>query len=187
MNRIVKTIYYFINYYGNYVIRYKGDKVAYLRYLGVRIGANCSILTSIEHFGSEPWLVELGDNVTLSAGVALVTHDGSSRLFRGIVDGMNPLYGNLFGTIYISNNSFISLNTIILPNVRIGPNAIVGAGSVVTRDVPPNSVYAGVPARHICSLDEYIEKYKSKMIPIMSSDRTLLRQELTERLWGEGR
>jgi hypothetical protein len=42
--------------------------------------------------------------------------------------------------------------------VKIGNNVIVGANSVVTKDIPDNSVYAGNPARFICSLDDYHEK-----------------------------
>ena len=45
-----------------------------------------------------------------------------------------------------------------MPNVAIGPNSIIGAGSVVTKNVPPNCIYAGNPARYICSLDEYRTK-----------------------------
>jgi serine acetyltransferase len=45
-----------------------------------------------------------------------------------------------------------------MPDVEIGPNSIVGAGSIVTGDVPPNTVYAGNPARFICTYEEYLEK-----------------------------
>lgn len=50
------------------------------------------------------------------------------------------------------------MGTTILPGVEIGPNAIVGAGSIVTKKVPPDTVYAGNPAKFICTLDEYKEK-----------------------------
>ena len=53
----------------------------------------------------------------------------------------------------------------ILPNVTIGPNSIVGAGSLVTKDVQPNSVYAGVPAKFICTMDEYKTKCKEATPP----------------------
>ena len=58
------------------------------------------------------------------------------------------------------DNVFIGCNSTILNNVRIGPNAIIAAGSVVTKDVPPNSVVAGVPARVIATFDDYINKRK---------------------------
>ena len=59
------------------------------------------------------------------------------------------------------DNVFIGSGTRILSNIRIGSNVIVGAGSLVNKDIPDNSVYAGVPARRICSFDEYVEKHKS--------------------------
>lgn len=48
----------------------------------------------------------------------------------------------------------------MLPNVRIGNNVVIGAGSVVTDDVPANSVYAGNPAKFICSFDDYRNKHQ---------------------------
>jgi acetyltransferase-like isoleucine patch superfamily enzyme len=144
-------------------------------------------MASLGNFGTEPWLIELGNRVTLTSGVILVTHDGASRLFRQIHPDMNPLYGNRFGTIRIHDNCFIGVNTIVLPQVAIGPNAIIGAGSVVNRDVPPNMVVAGNPVRDICTLDEYIERYRQKMLPINALDRSGLRRELTRALWDEER
>ncbi len=116
----------------------------------------------------------------------LITHDGSSRVFRSELKNANP-YGNRFGAIKICDNSFVGINAILMPGVTIGPYSIVGAGSVVTKSIPPNSVAAGNPARVICSLDEYIERYQEKMIPLEAQDRASLRRELTQKLWGEER
>lgn len=55
------------------------------------------------------------------------------------------------GTIEIFDHVMIGAGSKILPNVKIGPNVIVAAGSIVTKDVPPNSVVAGVPAKVIGS------------------------------------
>ena len=63
-----------------------------------------------------------------------------------------------YGKIVVGDNSFIGLNVTILPNVTIGENSVIGACSLVCKDVEPNSVYAGVPARRICSIEEYAEK-----------------------------
>lgn len=54
---------------------------------------------------------------------------------------------------------FIGTGSIVLCNTKIGNNVIVGAGSVVTHDLPGNAVYAGSPARYICSIEEYQKKY----------------------------
>jgi acetyltransferase-like isoleucine patch superfamily enzyme len=163
---------------------YRGNRVAYLRHLGVRIGEGCDILNGIKDFGTEPWLIELGNRVTLTHGVVLLTHDGSSRLFRQSIPGSSR-WGNRFGTIRILDNSFIGVNAIIMPGVQIGPNSIVGAGSVVTKDVPPETVAVGVPARPVCSLAQYIERYQQKMIPLTAHNAQELRNELTQQLWGE--
>lgn len=56
------------------------------------------------------------------------------------------------------NNVFIGSGTRILYNTRIGNNVIIGSDSLVNKDLPDNSVYAGVPARYICSFNEYVEK-----------------------------
>ena len=166
--------------------RYRGNKVAYLRHLGVRIGEGCDLLNGIKDFGTEPWLIELGHRVTLAHGVVLLTHDGASRLFRQAIPGSSR-WGNRFGTIQIGDNVFVGINTIILPGVTIGANSIIGAGSVVTKDVPPQTVAAGVPARPICTLAEYIERYQQKMIPVTATTSAELRRELTEKLWGTAR
>ena len=169
-----------------YFVLHKGNLISYLRYLGVRIGENCELWNQPVDYGSEPWLIEIGDRVTITYGVKLITHDASSRLFRKTLANSSP-YGNRFGKIHILDNCFIGTDSIIMPDVTIGPNSIVGAGSVVVKDVPPDTIVAGVPARRIASLDEYIEKYKQKMLPIKSKNRGDLRQELSLYFWGEER
>ncbi|HJV64116.1 MAG TPA: acyltransferase [Geomonas sp.] len=182
---IRKLLNYFLFLY-RYICICRGNKTTYLRSLGATIGERCDIFTSVRNFGSEPWLIEIGNKVTLTAGTLLITHDGASRLFRDSMPGMSR-FGNRFGTIRILDNSFVGVNVIILPGITIGPNSIVGSGSVVTKDVPPNSVVAGNPARTICTVDEYITSYKKKMIPIAAANRGELRVELTQKLWGQSR
>jgi acetyltransferase-like isoleucine patch superfamily enzyme len=171
----------------DYFVRFRADKIAYLRYLGARIGNNCVILTRVGNFGSEPWLIELGDHVQLFNAVTLITHDGTSRAFRSRFPEMNAAFGNRFGTIRILDNCTIGYGAIILPGVTIGPNSIVGAGSVVTKDVPPDVVAAGNPARRLRSLEEHIARYRAHMLPLTAQDRVTLRRELTTMLWGEER
>jgi acetyltransferase-like isoleucine patch superfamily enzyme len=123
----------------------------YFKRKGFRIGKHNRIY--ISDFGSEPYLIEVGDHCTIAAGVRLITHDGGCWVFRQEIPDLN-----VFGNIRIKDNCFIGMNSIILPNVTIGPHAVVGAGSVVTKDVPAYTVVAGVPAKELCKLDEYKEK-----------------------------
>ena len=186
INRALKSLRKRLDFINTYYIKCRGDDNAYLRTLGVRIGRNCSIYTGPHNFGTEPWLVEIGDNVTMGQDVMFITHDGSSRLFRDRLPGMNPL-GNRFGTIIIHDNCFIGNKAILLPGIQVGPESVVGAGSVVTKTVPPQTVVAGNPARPIKPLDEYIESYCQRMIPLEARDREALRAELTQKLWREKR
>lgn len=68
--------------------------------------------------------------------------------------------GTKLGRVQIGNNVFIGARAIVLCNVKIGDNVIVGAGSVVTHDLKGNNVYAGSPARRVCSIEEYRVKYE---------------------------
>ena len=56
------------------------------------------------------------------------------------------------------NNCFIGIRSTIMPGVSIGDNCIIGACSLVTKNIPSGEVWAGVPAKKICTLDEYEEK-----------------------------
>lgn len=186
VRRITKALWSMVRSTFLQYVMYKANKGAYLRHLGVRIGKDCSILNRVKDFGSEPWLIELGNRMTITGKVSLITHDGSSRIFRDRL-AESSVFGNRFGTIRILDNTFVGVGSIILPDVQIGPNSIVGAGSVLNKDVPQNTVVAGVPAREICTLEEYVERYRQKMVPIESQTVEELRRELTRTFWGEVR
>lgn len=111
-------------------------------------------------FGSEPYLITLHDYVRLSFNVTFITHDGGNYAFRHLDEYKNV---NHFGKIEIGEYSFLGANCIIMPGVVIGANCVVGAGAVVTRSVPDGCVVAGVPARIICSTQEYAQKMKQRM------------------------
>jgi acetyltransferase-like isoleucine patch superfamily enzyme len=111
----------------------------YLRRQGVKIGKNCLIHTV--SFSTEPYLVEIGDDVRITSGTIFITHDGAVHSFHG------ELGGGIFGRIKIGNNVFIGSNSIILLNTTIGNNCIIGAGSVVRGQFPDDSVIVGNPAK----------------------------------------
>ena len=99
-----------------------------------------------------PWLITIGDDVTLASNVRILAHDASTAKTGAHTK---------VGIVRIGNNVFIGADSIVLCNTRIGDNVIIGAGSVVTHDIPSNSVYAGNPAKFICTFEEYRNKHLS--------------------------
>lgn len=124
------------------------------------IGENCSIHNSVE-FGSEPYLITIGDNVRITAKCSFITHDGGVWVIRKLGIDENC---DLFGKITIKNNTHIGIGSTIMPGVTIGENCIIGCGSIVTKDIPDNSVAVGVPAKVIETIDQYYEKNKQFLV-----------------------
>jgi acetyltransferase-like isoleucine patch superfamily enzyme len=149
---------------------------------GVQIGRNCRIIGKRLHmFGGEPYLIEIGNNVTIAEDVKFITHDGGVGVLRVNHPGLN-----VFGRITVRDNCFIGANAVLLPNVIIGPNSVVGAGSVVSRDVPPDTVAAGVPARVIYSLSDYEQKAVAKGVHLRSASGPGKRAEVLAHLKAQG-
>jgi len=119
-----------------------------LKRRGLQIGEHVNFAGDIFLDPSHCYLIDIGDNCTFAPGARLIAHDASTKQFLGFTK---------FAKIKIKENCFIGDSVIVLPGVTIGPNSIVGAGSVVTKDVPPNSVSAGNPAHVIGELDSYLE------------------------------
>ena len=132
----------------------------YYRKLGVKIGKDCSFVGKVK-FGSEPYLITLGDNVRITDGVRLITQDGGVHVIRNMYHLANI---DKLGKIKVGNNVFIGTQSIIMPNVTIGNNVIIGAGSIVNKDVRDNCVVAGIPAKEICTIDDYYEKNKNSFM-----------------------
>ena len=141
-----------------YKISSKERRIEMLRKKGIIIGDGCEIYHNVS-WGSEPYFIEIGNNVRITTGCKFVTHDGGVWTLRKMGKLENA---DLFGRIKIGNNVHIGLDSIIMPGVSIGDNCIIGCGAVVTKDIPANSVAVGVPARVIKSIDEYYKKAKQK-------------------------
>ena len=131
------------------------------------------------NFGSEPYLITIGDDTTVSFDCAFVTHDAATRVIRNLPDQNKETV--IYGPITIGKNCFIGCRTVILPNVTIGDNCIIGAGSIVNKDIPSNTVAAGSPCKVICTLEEYIEKHKKDFMYIVSKPFDEKKQILLEK------
>lgn len=145
-------------------IEYKGGEryINYLREKGIRIGEDCHIgdAKTIKIDLTRPYLVEIGDNVRMNTGLTILTHDFSSSVLQNLYADFIPSSGK----VKIGNNVYFAQKCTVLKGVTIGNNCIIGYGSLVTKDIPDNSVAAGVPAKVICTIEEYYKKRKEKSI-----------------------
>ncbi|MBR3836875.1 MAG: acyltransferase [Clostridia bacterium] len=135
--------------------------IDYWRKMGAKIGEGCEIYSSA-NFGSEPYLITLGNHVRINSGVLLITHDGGVWVLRHLKDEYKNI--DIFGKITIGNNVHIGTNAIIMPGVNIGNNCIVGCGAIVTKNIPDNSIAVGIPAKVIESIDEYEKKHADDFV-----------------------
>lgn len=110
--------------------RYGG--VSLQDYKNTFIGENVTFDTNY------PFDIIIERGVRLTTGCCIVTHF------------MEPKTGTYSrGKVIIKENAYLGMNTLVVKPITIGKNAIVGAGSIVTKDIPENEVWAGNPARFI--------------------------------------
>lgn len=114
----------------------------------VHIGRDCFIDTD---YGP---LLTLEKNVVLAYQTCILLHDSALNNVLGLDIKAKP--------VVIKENSYIGARATILPGVTIGPNAIIGAGSVVTQDIPANSVAAGNPARVLSQIDDLALRHRTQ-------------------------
>lgn len=123
------------------------------RYNGVKIGNKCNIQKV--NFGSEPFLVEIGNHVQITNGTQFFTH-GAAWVAREEYPEID-----YFGKIKVGDNVYFGNNSMILAGVTIGSNVIVAAGSVVTKSVTSGQIVAGNPARIVGKTEHFVEKIKN--------------------------
>lgn len=136
--------------------------IGYLRSKGAVIGkdtrfispANCNVdIGRIDY-------ITIGDNCCLSV-VSILAHDYSWYTLLNSCDDLLPDPG---GRVIIGNNCFIGYQALILKGTTIGDNVIIGARAVVKGNIPSNTVWAGVPARQICTIEDYYKKKVEKRL-----------------------
>ena len=130
------------------------SEMEYLISQGLRIGKNFRNHPDHPFDALLPWLITVGDNVCISSNVKILAHDTSTEYRNG---------HTRIGIVEIGDNVYIGYGVTILCNVRIGSNVVIGAGSVVTKDIPEGTVYAGNPAHYICTIEEFEKKHVSAL------------------------
>lgn len=101
---------------------------------GMDIGPDCRISRGAKLDKANPKGVVIGHSTAVTFGSAILSHD---------------FVNNVHLTTRIGNYCFIGAHAVIMPGVTVGDHSIVAAGSIVMRDVQPNTVVMGNPARPI--------------------------------------
>lgn len=114
------------------------QRIYLLKKAQIKIGKRCFIGSHVGFDGIRPDLVEIGEHVTLTSGVKILSH------FYNPDD-----CGMYLGKVTIGNDVFIGINSLIVNSVEIGEGAVVAAGSVVTKDIPAWEIWGGNPAKFI--------------------------------------
>mgnify|MGYP000952403086 FL=1 len=147
------------------IFGYKSSSEEYIKYIrskGAKIGENCHIFcpkdTSIDT--SNLYLLEIGNNVKITGPTTILMHDYSTCVINKID---KRIYGKQ-RKVRIGNNIFLGWGCTILCGTEIGDNTIIGAGAVVNGKLEGNSVYAGNPAKKICTIEEYKNKINEKQL-----------------------
>ncbi|WP_261561714.1 glycosyltransferase [Frankia tisae] len=136
------------------------DPVGYARSIGVRLGVDCRFIgVTAATFGTEPYLIRLGDRVAIADGVRFITHDGAAHRLRREHPDIDVV-----GPIRVGHDAVIGMNTIIMPGVTIGADVVIAAGSVVMRDVPARSLAAGAPARVVTDVEQWERRMLARSV-----------------------
>jgi acetyltransferase-like isoleucine patch superfamily enzyme len=159
-------------------VRLHRDPVQYFRGQGVEIGVGVEIFgASLTTFGSEPYLVSIGDHVTISHNVDFITHDGGLRVARVRYPG-----AFLYGRIRIGEHCFLGAHSVFLPGAKVGAGSVIGSGAIVAGEIPPGVVAIGVPAKPVKSVDAYIQAHRESWIDTGGLNASEKRQLLSKHL-----
>lgn len=115
-------------------------KIIFLRFMGIKIGKKTYISINA-HLDVRRGKISIGNHVDIARGACVLSHTG----YQEVKEGQETV---------IEDNVRIFVNSVILPGVRVGKNSIIGAGAVVMKDVPPNVVVLGNPARVVKHLGD---------------------------------
>jgi len=123
--------------------------------LGLTVGENFSRQEKTLIDQSHCWLITIGDDVTLAPRAHILAHDASTKKALGYTR---------------------------IGVVNIGNNVVIGANSVVSRDIPDNSVAIGNPAKVICTYDEFVSRKKKELEnnPCFDESYTLRNPNISE-------
>ncbi|MDR2824870.1 MAG: acyltransferase [Prevotellaceae bacterium] len=124
------------------IVPYSKMRVILQRWRGVKIGKNVHIGTDVVIDAVYPNFVTIEDGVSLAGQNYILTHNKPLEYHRFISE-------SYLAPVFIRKNAWLAVGVTVLPGVTIGEGAIVAAGSLVNKDVPPNTLVGGTPAKFI--------------------------------------
>lgn len=150
IKRIINKIYY------AYHRRTSESYIKYLRKKGIAIGDGTYIQSPFdtEIDDTRPSLISIGKNCFINNFFEIHTHDWVTHVFLY----SDRCFVNSSGRVKIGDNVAFGRHVIVLKGVSIGDNCFIGANSVVSKDVPANSIAVGCPAKVVMSIEEYYQK-----------------------------
>lgn len=139
-------------------------------------GKNIELYTT--NFGTEPYLISIHDNVVCAANVRFINHDVSCYRIAHYLGIPKNEVDNI-GSIELFDNCFVGAYSILMPGCSVGKNSIIAAGSIVTKQVPDNEVWGGIPAKFIMTTDEYAQRIinKSSKYPWIKNSQSISKEE----------
>jgi acetyltransferase-like isoleucine patch superfamily enzyme len=132
-----------------------------------------------------PELIRVGNNVHVHKTAKIVTHDMLNAYLKTRNPQMDFGHRERLGCVELQDNVYIAMNTTVMPDVRINKDCIVTAGSVVTSDIPENSIATGNPAKVVGRFDMYVafrRMGKGQNVPFKNQE---LPREIAEDKWAK--
>lgn len=125
---------------------WNGLRIKMQRWRGVHIGQQVHIGPDCILDYPYPYFIHIGDSASLAGNDYVLAHSTPMEYHKNCVK-------SFVAPTTIGRNAWIGVNVTILPGITIGDGAIVAAGAVVTHDVPPHTLAAGVPAKIVKKLN----------------------------------
>lgn len=119
---------------------FNGLRIWMQRNRGVKIGKNVLIGPMVSIDDVFPNFVVIEEGVSLAGHNYILTHNKPLEYHRNVIE-------SYLAPVIIKKNAWVAVGSTVLPGVTIGEGAIVAAGSIVTKDIPPNTLAGGVPAK----------------------------------------
>jgi len=131
--------------------RLKSRLFIYRNIWNIKIGKNTYISPKAYLDHPRKNSIEIGNNCYITRDCIILDHTQEKQ------GGPLKLWGDVeYGKVKIGNNVFIGVKSVIMPGVTIGDNVIIGAMSLVTKDIPPNVIAYGQPAKVVRNIEEVV-------------------------------